>query len=1137
MKYHYVIKHIAKDNQESYLLNKIENLHCCFIQSNNSIHASFNRYDAEKFLTKTLFPDFNKNPANKGQCPLNIKNLEFNHLIQFDTETTQVYEVISFLKFDLEGKFEWVILDSRIEIDNTMQQYKQFLEEKEPGIESPTDHTVVNFINTLADAQRQNNLVLLIGAGFSINYGYPSWNNLMHIISQKYGIQTMDDILKFAQIFYNKFPDEYYPFLKSIFLSSPNIPEFDFLKEIFTINPNCIITTNYDNLLENTKYSFEYQVVSSSDDFVEIKSDKLILKMHGDFKNNNIVFTENDYLSYERTHKLLKTHVSALFASKTILLIGFSYNDINLKKLLAEIKAESKKDFNKWFIYFPNNNLSPDDLDYFKSNNLEVLNYCSDISYYLGNSIKKLERDSDSFRFFAFLRILNIALKDELTIASKDPIEQAYDLFEKYNHILTISPYQLRKIKPFNETGDLKNAKFIPSHGILQMKENQFWRRFNQIEFDYDDLSKSKDLYSNQLSEDEINWWKKIFENNWYSFIWMYGIHNTPIQKSSHSKDGAVREISERKDEGKIKESLYQCNLLAMSNKINSDQIFEFNDAMYHLLYFGKRVYAAMIGAKLLNHYIDLKDFYNSLRIIKILSDFKYQIKDDFESDIPQTKRDELYEFISEFDLYEKFVDYKLTPFERSNFLDVFGDEIPNRLYKESYEAYLSLEDNYTKYKIAGYESWGNDFKNDIYYTFGFLFNQAFFNYNPIFWYNNRKDFVNIFIYSNLISININENYHGHNNDGLDNFFLSVYLQLFLPKDFKSFHDRFPEIKFKFNESAKEYLKTYLNNLLASIISQDMEGKSIQDNFMKEEMNKSYFLAQDINYQLNKILTILCYSKDIEFRDNLVKDNIENFQFLIKERVVYDDYVLVEFAKILIDIDLVLYEKYLLNLREIKIGKDLSLEIFFINLYDTYEKFGNNKLEDKFNFIIDNFDDLHHDYQIKYFRFLSTKNHQSKINEIRDKIQPEKIKNGLLKAYLDYLSTTEIENILKYLEGEIGDSDIQTYTDESVFYINNDQTARSLYLVFNDNNLKKKLNGKKLGKYYEFAIFPNEFDYKHVNPKWLLTGHSNHNINFLSKATLIIWLQKLNELKVKFPEILIDHMYKKVGEALGKLDN
>lgn len=133
-------------------------------------------------------------------------------------------------------------------------------------------------------------------------------------------------------------------------------------------------------------------------------------------------------------------------------------------------------------------------------------------------------------------------------------------------------------------------------------------------------------------------------------------------------------------------------------------------------------------------------------------------------------------------------------------------------------------------------------------------------------------------------------------------------------------------------ETAKENLKTYLNNLISSIITKDFSEKLVLDEFMKDEMNKSIFLKQDINYQLSKILTLLSFSKDIEFRDNLIKDNFENIQFLIKERVIYDDPVITEFAKILIDIDLNLYEKYLLNLKEMKLGKDLSVEIF-LNIF------------------------------------------------------------------------------------------------------------------------------------------------------------------------------------------------------------
>ena len=208
MKFHFIVKHISQDGQSKYLLEKTEDKYCCFTINDPAINASFDRYKAEKFLTKKIFPEFYKEPTNKGQCPLSIKNLEFHHIVQFDTDVTQFYEVKSHLKFDLEGIFEWVILDDKLEIDDIMQQYKRFLEEKEPEVGLPSDQSVQKFINKLVEAQRKNNLVLLVGAGFSLNYGYPSWKNLMNIISQKYGIKTMDDILKFAQIFYNRFPDE-----------------------------------------------------------------------------------------------------------------------------------------------------------------------------------------------------------------------------------------------------------------------------------------------------------------------------------------------------------------------------------------------------------------------------------------------------------------------------------------------------------------------------------------------------------------------------------------------------------------------------------------------------------------------------------------------------------------------------------------------------------------------------------------------------------------------------------------------------------------------------------------------------------------------------------------------------------------
>lgn len=63
----------------------------------------------------------------------------------------------------------------------------------------------------------------------------------------------------------------------------------------------------------------------------------MIIKMHGDFDVGNIVLTENDYFDYSRQFPLIRSFVLSLFASKLVLFIGFSFNDINLKYILRNV--------------------------------------------------------------------------------------------------------------------------------------------------------------------------------------------------------------------------------------------------------------------------------------------------------------------------------------------------------------------------------------------------------------------------------------------------------------------------------------------------------------------------------------------------------------------------------------------------------------------------------------------------------------------------------------------------------------------------------------------------------------------------------------------------------------------------------
>lgn len=106
------------------------------------------------------------------------------------------------------------------------------------------------------------------------------------------------------------------------------------------LNPYHIITTNYDGLIEqqaNQKGMF-YDVVSKDSDLPYTPNNKMIIKMHGDFKNRNIVFKEDDYLSYSQNFKLIETYIKSLLSTHTILFVGYSLSDPDIQYIFQWVK-------------------------------------------------------------------------------------------------------------------------------------------------------------------------------------------------------------------------------------------------------------------------------------------------------------------------------------------------------------------------------------------------------------------------------------------------------------------------------------------------------------------------------------------------------------------------------------------------------------------------------------------------------------------------------------------------------------------------------------------------------------------------------------------------------------------------------
>ena len=200
---------------------------------------------------------------------------------------------------------------------------------------------IANLLN-IQRASRENRLVIFVGAGVSMNSSVPSWNQLINRMKAELPNEFSEetDALKIAQIYKDsRGHKEYMDKLKDILLYNKAVPN-PLHKSILALNPCHIITTNYDDLIEQelSKEFLQYHIIREDKDIPQMACPNTLVKMHGDYVTDNIVLTEDDYYNYKENFPLTRAFVQSLFASKLILFVGFSFADLNLKFILNELK-------------------------------------------------------------------------------------------------------------------------------------------------------------------------------------------------------------------------------------------------------------------------------------------------------------------------------------------------------------------------------------------------------------------------------------------------------------------------------------------------------------------------------------------------------------------------------------------------------------------------------------------------------------------------------------------------------------------------------------------------------------------------------------------------------------------------------
>lgn len=214
-----------------------------------------------------------------------------------------------------------------------------------------------NAIQELKNAIEKKQVLLFVGSGISSSVGLPSWNALIARLVKQLGIDSellemLGDNLSLAEYYsiqsdkqgeYEVSPME---FLCNIVKDSEKnnrnkIETSTVHQSIVDLGCPIIYTTNYDHCLEIAYDHFgkPYHTISSVADIANLPSDTTqIIKIHGDYNNpQDIVFTESSYFDRLDFESPLDIKLRGDMLSKTILFIGYSLSDVNIRLLIYKL--------------------------------------------------------------------------------------------------------------------------------------------------------------------------------------------------------------------------------------------------------------------------------------------------------------------------------------------------------------------------------------------------------------------------------------------------------------------------------------------------------------------------------------------------------------------------------------------------------------------------------------------------------------------------------------------------------------------------------------------------------------------------------------------------------------------------------
>ena len=194
--------------------------------------------------------------------------------------------------------------------------------------------------------------MLFVGAGISNSVSLPTWSDLIEQLGNELGYDTeifecYGDYLLLAEYYklckgdtnlFNKLKEH-------LNVSDDKIKNSTIYQLIKKLNVPVIYTTNYDDTIERY-YKMQSEALNVVESLEELRladcSKTRLMKYHGTIKNDkSIVLSESQYFERMDFSSFLDKQLQKDWKDYSILYLGYSMSDINIKLLLYRLNKES----------------------------------------------------------------------------------------------------------------------------------------------------------------------------------------------------------------------------------------------------------------------------------------------------------------------------------------------------------------------------------------------------------------------------------------------------------------------------------------------------------------------------------------------------------------------------------------------------------------------------------------------------------------------------------------------------------------------------------------------------------------------------------------------------------------------------